>query len=321
MSKRRDYVEEIFEKRERAATLGKWSYTSLRYLSESIPVLEAADGKWLNYIPVRIVTIIEVFFQEVVKELVDSGEPYGTNIFKSIEVNKFDATLLKALHGQKITVGELTSHLLSLNRIDEIIGLMDRLTDLNFKDRISKIADRWKVEIRKNDSVPIIDDIEVNIKTLEELIRIRHTVVHELTDISISAKEAVRYISEAYKFLSATNELVTEILYPNAPLTQTDMNVVAGQDYQTAKWKLRSFVARLAKDLRAGNADSDRVRNLLKAMGTWETFVSEMASFESGSVQGGTMQPLVYATSARGLTDNLLKYFEGVFNPKYREHL
>ncbi len=99
----------------------------------------------------------------------DSGEPYNTNIFKSIEISRFDAALLKALHGQKITVGELRSHLLSLNRIEEIIGLMDRLMDMNFKDRISTVT----------------------IKTLEQLIQVRHTVVYEITDISVSAEEAL----------------------------------------------------------------------------------------------------------------------------------
>ncbi|CAG5074789.1 hypothetical protein DYBT9623_05477 [Dyadobacter sp. CECT 9623] len=321
MGKKRDYIEEIFEKRERAATLGKWSYTSLNFLSRSIPELDAADGNWLNYVPVKIVTMIEVFFQEVVKELVDSGEPYSTNIFKSIEVSKFDAALLKALHGRKITMGELTSHLLALNRIEEIIGLMDRLMDLKFKDRISTITDRWEIEINKKASVPIIDDIEGNIKTLEELIRVRHTVVHELTDISVSAKEALLYINEAHKFLSATNELVTETLYPNAPLTQTAMNIAAGQDYQASKSSLRLFVARLAKDLRAGYTDPDRVRSLLKAMRTWEIFVDQLATFESESVQGGTMQSQVYAMAAEGLTNNMLKYFEARFTAQYRENI
>jgi hypothetical protein len=313
MARKRDFVEEIFEKRQRANSLSKWGYISLLSLEKSISKIHEVDEDWLNYVPVRIVTILEVFFQEVVKELVDNGEPYSTNIFKVIEVNRFDSNLLKALHGQKITVGELTAHLLSLNRIEEIIALMDRLMDVPFKERISIISDRWKTEIKKEAPVPIIDDIERNIRTLEELVRIRHTIVHELTDITISSESASRYISEAYKFLVATNELVTETLYPNAPLTQTDMNIEASEDYSKERAKLRSFIAQLAKDMRNRYVDVDRIRRLFSVAQLWENLVAEMAEFESESAKGGTMQSQLYSMSASRLNSMFLKYLEKAY--------
>ncbi|MGX5858278.1 hypothetical protein ACWKW6_31770 [Dyadobacter jiangsuensis] len=319
MAKKRDYLEEIFEKRARSRPLPRWDYTSLKYLAKALPELHTFEGNWLNFVPVRIMTTIEVVFRDVVKDLVDHGEPYSTNIFKVIEIGKFDANLLKALHGQKITIGEFTSHLISINRIDEIIGLMDRLMGIKFKDELSKTTDRWEVQVKRKRAVPIIEDINANIKTLEQLIADRHTIVHEITDLSISPTIALDYLSAAYSFLHATNELVSETLYPNAPLTQTDMNIAAGSDLEESRLKMRSFIIQLLRDLKARGAGRDRLRSLVKAFRYSEHFVREMANFERLLVEGGTMQSQVYAMTEKRLIDHLLVDFEDRYTQIYRE--
>jgi hypothetical protein len=74
------------------ANIEAWAERRGRYSSASLFIDKLRDFKWLweaqsidefaDFVPIRLVTLIESFMQATVKELVDHGQPYA--IFREI---------------------------------------------------------------------------------------------------------------------------------------------------------------------------------------------------------------------------------------------
>jgi hypothetical protein len=69
---------------------------------------DAAD--FADFIPMRLVTIIEVFTREAIRELVDAGSPYLEKAEALSKGAKLDFALLAGLQGRKVSIGPHRSH-------------------------------------------------------------------------------------------------------------------------------------------------------------------------------------------------------------------
>ncbi|MGE6295661.1 lysozyme inhibitor LprI family protein [Aeromonas media] len=87
-----------------------------------------------------------------------------------------------------------------------------------------------------------------------------------------------------------------------APVTQTDMNICAFQDYQRADARLNAAYKKQVAAL--DKAQLDRLRTAQRA---WITFRDAQCRYEAGVYEGGSMAPLVHSSCLTKLTEQRTK--------------
>jgi hypothetical protein len=113
------------------------------------------------------------------------------------------------------------------------------------------------------------------------LLEVRHIVVHEIpVTPPYQSDELGLSMDHAYKFVSALEWLVTEVLFGKVPLAQTDMNIEHARHATEARGRLHDIIHRITE-----NIDDVEVReHFLKTQQTWETFIELQAELRAGRV-------------------------------------
>ena len=89
------------------AAAGRAVRARLRFSRASGEVVEDHSQTPPLFIPIRLVTILEVFTRDWVTEIIDSGEPYTSRAADIVKGSlKIDFALAQALVGKQLTFGE-----------------------------------------------------------------------------------------------------------------------------------------------------------------------------------------------------------------------
>ncbi|AXB06336.1 MULTISPECIES: lysozyme inhibitor LprI family protein [Aeromonas] len=83
-----------------------------------------------------------------------------------------------------------------------------------------------------------------------------------------------------------------------APVTQTDMNICAFQDYQRADAKLNA-----AYKKRVASLEKAQLERLRTAQRAWIAFRDAQCRYEAGVYEGGSMAPMVHSSCLTQLTE------------------
>ena len=157
--------------------------------------------------------------------------------------------------------------------------------------------DRWKVEIKKQPNTPIITDVEETFRYVDRTFELRHIFCHEIaTAIVVEREEIDCCLDHTSTFLNASNELISQALFPNAPLTQTDMNIASQEDYEKEREGMDLLVMTIDAALRG-----ERKERFAAANKAWETFLDSSVELEGLEYEGGSMRPTVEALAATQL--------------------
>ncbi|MBX3621278.1 MAG: DUF1311 domain-containing protein [Rhizobacter sp.] len=299
MSRTRDIIEEIAQVRQRRMFGRAFAELPLRLfaLEQAFKEHDQKNAELTRYFPVAMVACIEGYFRLAIKELVDAGEPYITNAERPASSIKLDFTLIRAVHGKAVTVGELVGHSVPLSRLDHIESTMSSLLGVSFLDRMRTIADRWKHEVRGAEEKPILSNPDEVFSDVAKAFELRHIICHEIASAhEILYSEVARCFENCIAFLRAADELVSETLHPGAPLTQSAMNIAAGESLADA----RQSMEQAASALRVRLSGDDLVA-FDEAQTSWEKACTAWAEFDAMQVKGGTMWPAVRAESEAAL--------------------
>ena len=131
-------------------------------------------NEFIDFIPIRIVTLIEVFIREKIRELVDHGSPYIDRADNLAKGSKIDFSMLVGLQGQKITVGDMISHAVSISTPSHIIGCLSALIP-DFVDRLRLSHELWTEDASDWPLRPIISDYDSTMKQLSRLFTVNRT--------------------------------------------------------------------------------------------------------------------------------------------------
>src|SRR5882672_7208576 len=74
------------------------------------------------WIPIRLVTMLEVFLRHWVERLVDFGAPYVERASKLKLDLKFDFAIVTSVHGKLVSLGQIVGHSVPASRFDAIVG-------------------------------------------------------------------------------------------------------------------------------------------------------------------------------------------------------
>lgn len=91
----------------------------------------------------------------------------------------------------------------------------------------------------------------------------------------------------------------------NNAMTQFEMNVCAGRDFQRADEELDADLAKILPRLDALEQDLFKQAQL-----AWTKFRDAECEFQSSFTRGGTVQPMVHAYCLAGMTKNRVKEME-----------
>jgi hypothetical protein len=88
---------------------------------------------------VGIITCIELATRNAIQRLVDKGTPFIERIDKFKDFLKIDLNVTKALHDRKVSFGELLSHLLPINNVENVISHLGVLLDASFSETLKNL--------------------------------------------------------------------------------------------------------------------------------------------------------------------------------------
>ncbi|GGX62467.1 hypothetical protein GCM10007392_32960 [Saccharospirillum salsuginis] len=305
MSKARDIIQEIAEVRERRRIGNAMAELPLRLfaLERAFKLHGSTDAELAKYFPVALIACLEGYFRMAIKDLVDAGEPYLSNAEKPASSVKLDFSLLRAVHGKSVTVGEIVSHGVPISRLEHIESVFSSLLGTGFLSNLRVVSDRWAHEVKGQPAEPILKDPDRVFGDVARTFELRHIICHEIASAyEINLAEIESCFESCVAFLRAADELISETLYPNAPLTQSDMNTSAGESLIKKRAEVEYAIDELQKSLGEKEIDS-----LNKSQQLWEEYCDAWAHFVAGEREdGGTIWPVIYAGTAEANAQNRL---------------
>jgi len=205
----------------------------------------------------RLVTIIEVIVRESIRELVDQGSPFLTRAKGILGSTKFDFLFAQNLHGQKLSVGDIVAHSVSVNRIDSIISIFETLAP-NFVGDLKKSHPRWTEDVQSWPLPPIIRDYSAMMDTLTIMFAARHILTHEIPhEKPYDINSIDSFLINTQEFIAATDWLMVANLHGSVPRTQAEMNFVASDQLGHSMERMEAVLKRL-------NASANINRKLLE---------------------------------------------------------
>lgn len=254
----------------------------------------------LKYIPIATVACFEAFFRSVYKELIDFGKPFSDNVIKFNQAQnvKFDFDIINAIQTKTVTVGEFISHILPCNNFDDINKNLSLLCGIDFADQIKKFKRDSIFEHVNDNSKQFIDNGDQIISDIKRTFELRHIFCHEFaTNLRIDKDEILRCFNNAKIFLNQTNDFIWDLIYPNAPETQTDMNIQASDEFEKFENHLSVLISTI-KEAKNENSDFDlNIALFEKTIEQWKIYRKTKAELDASVVEGGSMYPTIYASS------------------------
>lgn len=242
-----------------------------------------------DFIPMRLVTIIEVFTREAIRELVDAGSPYLEKAEALAKGAKLDFALLAGLQGRKVSIGDLIAHTVSINEPGRIVAYLSALIP-DFVGRLKTSHARWLEEMADWPLEPIIADYDNMMASLTRLFTVRHILTHELPrDPAFDTDEIAGFLGAAANFIEATDWVIVETLRGAVPRTQIEMNSQAGASLTLLDQEMEHLIALIKHRNQVDGALLD------EAQEAWEGYAAKEAQLRASLVEGGSMYPLIWA--------------------------
>ncbi|HUG37504.1 MAG TPA: hypothetical protein VML54_11170, partial [Candidatus Limnocylindrales bacterium] len=133
-----------------------------------------------RYFPVALIAAMEGYFRAAVKDLVDAGEPFVSNADRPASNMRLDFSMIRAVHGKSVTIGELVAHAIPLSRLEHIEAAISSLLGGPFLPRLRTTIDRWAHEVEGKPATPMLRDPERVFADVARTFELRHIVCHEL---------------------------------------------------------------------------------------------------------------------------------------------
>lgn len=310
MARTRDIIREITDVRQRQRF--GLSNTELRLrlsaLERAFIAYDKNHAELIRYFPVSLIACVEGYFRMAIKDLIDAGEPYLTNSEKLASSLKLDFSLLRAVHGKTITVGELVAHGVKLSGLEYVEAAISSVLGKGFLDSLRETVDRWEHEVMGKPSVPILSKPDEVFADVAKTFELRHVICHEIASAyEIEFEEVARCFKSCVVFLKAADAFISQTMYPDAPLTQTAMNIAAGKALREKREQLQDAV----EALKARLGKTELVA-FDESQAKWQSYCEAWTEFVAGkSAGGGTIWPTIYAGVAESVVERRLDEIKG----------
>lgn len=288
-----------------------------RLIIEYIADLESPNKELLKYAPIATVACFETFFRSIIKELIDSGKPYVENAtqFNQSKNVKVDFDVILAIQSKQVTVGEFISHILPCNNLEDVNSNLSTLTKIDFLDSLKKF-DRQSIFKEQNENSSLYrDNVNQIISDIKRTFELRHIFCHEYyTTVKLDPNEILRCLRSARVFLKQVSNFIWNLVHPNSPETQTEMNIKTNEEFEQIEQELTQLIDTI-KELKGDN-QLGYVNPILfdKTISDWKQYRKTKAEADSARFIGGTIYPSVYASSMAWTTKEKIMSLKDEFD-------
>ena len=214
MARKRDYIQEILEKRSRTfrrTTRHEQFHKRYSLVMDSFEFLRSEKQidrdirvELLKYISIGSVACIEGYFRASIRDLIDYGSPFIDNV-KELENIKLDIETIIGLNREKISVGEFISHLPSVSNLEDINRTMSKIIGEDFLNLVKKIE--------YDEFEPLEDIAKLLTEDIQSVFRSRHIYCHE---IAVKAKPILQqsddHIGATLTFVETTEAVLQKLM-------------------------------------------------------------------------------------------------------------
>ncbi|MDB5124275.1 MAG: hypothetical protein JWP94_2404 [Mucilaginibacter sp.] len=281
------------------------------------------DKEFLKYIPIAIVACFESFFQSVISNLIDFGNPYINNVVKFNQSKdvKFDFDIVNAIQSKTLTIGEFISHVLPCNNLNDINSNISVIINKDFLNELAKFkAKSVHKDVVKN-SEDFIKDPDSIYKSIKRIFELRHIFCHEFAyNFHIENKEILECLQASELFLNQTNRFIEELLYPNSPETQTEINIYSYEKFLEKEKELDDLV-KLIKEANTGNFYSFDNELFDKMIEKWKDYRENKALVDAYINRGGSIYSYRISSSNLYMTNLKIESLRITYNNMITEYL
>jgi uncharacterized protein YecT (DUF1311 family) len=304
------------------------------FLSLSLSILSRqwqTGSKDLSSLPdfylIRAVTILEVSTRQEMARLIDHSANFTERAVEFSKNFKMDFATVRGIQDRAVTLGDIVAHSVPVNAFGQILDYFGTLLGKPMPPLITGAVNRWRVEIKKEPPEPIIPDFDALRKRLSRLFEIRHILCHELPEKpAYQIDEVAEFLNDSVRFTEALEEVLTFEKFGLTPLTQTDMNVAAGQRLRDKDEELSSLLTKVREQIKAlnsrvpalGDDRNDWILYLDEAQNCWVAYRNAHCEFVTYLNKGRTIRPLLWASQAVGMTKARITEIQSWFNSQSR---
>ena len=289
---------EIVEVRSRLTT--GWDAVSfdveLRLHTLRQAIGEADHPEIARHIPVSAIAALQTMAKGLVVDLVKMGEPYRTRAAGLLKERIAIKEAIEWFHGGTFTFGEVVAHVLNFNSMTDVHTVIESLLGVDLKRCLSTAIDPYQLRNRIKDAKPIIQDVNVVYREVQEVFRIRHILAHEAAPhLEVSKTDAAGMLDSVSLLVTAIDAVLWDTAYANLPLTTFEMNVHAGMGLGAAKERLEAVVARTREVVEKSGGDASW---FTRHQARWQALCDDWFQHTYGK-RDGTMWPSVSALEER----------------------
>jgi len=237
---------------------------------------------------------------------------------------KMDFAMVRDIQDRAITLGDIVAHSVPLNSFGQILDHFEMLLGKPLRPLLITVEDRWRTEVEKQPPKPIIPDFDALKKRLSRLFEIRHVLCHELPQSPVySVDEVSDFLKDAVRFAHAIEEILTFEKYGLVPLTQSEMNKDASEKLKGRQQELdgllisiRSYLGSRHQTLREfslGEVDC-LLSRFDDTQEKWLAFRKANCDFAAEVYHGGTIMPLIWASTAENMTESRIAELQTWFD-------
>lgn len=261
-------IDEILRKRRGALEHDSDRHTLYRYTD-----VGAWPSDALALVPVGVVAEIEGVVRRAVRQLVDAGAPFVDRTDGLDLRVRPGLEAMKALHGQKISLGEWVSHLVRISSVEHVQAHLTTLfaaksltallsavryfegptpADFGVDHSGEPVEESVADETDEAEDTPlIIDDPARVMASLGRLFAARHRAAHEGQPPDVTPETIAEWVDDASLFCDAVEHLLEATLRPLEPSSTYMMNLKASVDLDRAEAELGATMDTLCTTLRA----------------------------------------------------------------------
>jgi hypothetical protein len=319
---KRDIIQEIKSIKSRSEFNSRYDYSSrLSDIEYALKEFSEYNGDFnqelLKYIPISTVACFEAFFNSAIKEIVDFGKPFSDNVakFNQSKNIKLDFEVVAAIQTKSLTVGEFVAHVLPYNNLKDINSNISTLIEKDFLGELKSFNKKSIFENANTISESFHKGTSEILKSVEQTYEFRHIFCHEFaTNVRIDQSSILKNFENCKIFLEHSNSFIWELLYPNSPETQTEMNIQAHEEFELVDKELSTLVDKIKNSSSHEYTIESFDQNLFdQTINQWKEYRKLHAEYKASSVKGGSMYPLLYSSDLTYITKEKIKSLEDEF--------
>lgn len=322
-NRKRDLAKEIESIQARTGLLGRYEYfTRLpeiqRVLSQitgdKIEDLElsrfTANQELLRYIPIATVACIQSFFRSAIADIIDSGEQFNKNVanYKG-KVSPPDFDTIAAIQTNTFTIGEFVAHSLSYSNYEIINSNIKTLLDKDLTQILSDYNRKSIYEYNNNNNEYFKKQCAEIRKSIDITFKMRHTFCHEnASNVKFDVEEIKKHFFNCKVFIEYSSEVISNIITPNYPETQSEMNQAAEESYLKKDKELNDLIGRIKhikfESIFPWNEADNKLFDEIQEK--WSSYRTEYAIKSTASYWGSSSKSLLFYSAMKQITDERL---------------